>query len=191
MSDEVTHGLMMDDYPLSLTPIIERAERLTPNRKVVSRRPDGSIERSTLGECAERSRRLASGLSELGIGDSHPVATLLWNQPEHLELYFAVPLMGAVLHTLNPRLSEEELSFIVSDAEDRAIVVDETLLEAFEGFREAQPFEQVIVVSHSHQTHDGTVDYESLFDGAEPMSWPTLDERQACAMCYTDRKSVV
>src|SRR5947209_14397421 len=185
MSDEVTHGLMMDDYPLSLTPIIERAERLTPNRKVVSRRPDGSIERSTLGECAERSRRLASGLSELGIGDSHPVATLLWNQPEHLELYFAVPLMGAVLHTLNPRLSEEELSFIVSDAEDRAIVVDESLLDVFETFRSAQEFEHVIVVSRSGSVPEGTIEYESLIEGAEAMQWPRLEERRAAAMCYT------
>jgi acyl-CoA synthetase (AMP-forming)/AMP-acid ligase II len=185
MSDKMTHGLMMDDYPLSLTPIIERAERLTPNRKVVSRRPDGSIERSTLGECAGRARRLASGLSELGIGDGDPVATLLWNQPEHLELYFAVPLMGAVLHTLNPRLSEEELSFIVSDAEDRAIVVDETLLEVFEKFRSAQKFEHVIVVSASGSIPDGAIDYESLIADHDPADWPQLEERRAAAMCYT------
>ena len=70
---------------------------------------------------------LAAGLKELGIKDGDPVATLLWNQPEHLELYFAVPLMGAVLHTLNPRLNRDELSFIVADAEDRAIIVDESL----------------------------------------------------------------
>jgi fatty-acyl-CoA synthase len=185
MSEEMTHGLMMDDYPLSLKPIIERAERLTPNRKVVSRRPDGSIERSTLGECAERARRLASGLAGLGIGDGDPVATLLWNQPEHLELYFALPLMGAVLHTLNPRLSEEELSFIVSDAEDRAIVVDETLLEVFEKFRSAREFEHVIVVSRSGSTPDGAIEYESLIADNEPASWPQLEERKAAAMCYT------
>jgi fatty-acyl-CoA synthase len=106
MSEKMTHGLMMDDFPLSLTSLVERAEQLTPGRKVVSRRPDGSVERTTLGETAQRARRLAGGLRELGIGDGDPVATLLWNQPEHLELYFALPLMGAVLHTMNPRLSE-------------------------------------------------------------------------------------
>jgi fatty-acyl-CoA synthase len=118
-------GLMMDDYPLSLTTVVERAERFTAEREVVFRRPDGSVGRTTFGECAERARRLGSALGELGIEPGDPVATLLWNQPEHLELYFAVPAMGAVMHTLNPRLHRDELSFIVNDAEDRAIVVDE------------------------------------------------------------------
>jgi acyl-CoA synthetase (AMP-forming)/AMP-acid ligase II len=185
MTEKMIHGLMMDDYPLSLTPIIERAEQLTPSRKVVSRRPEGSIDRSTLGDCAQRARRLASSLATLGIGDGDPVATLLWNQPEHLELYFAVPLMGAVLHTLNPRLSEDELRFIVSDAEDRVIILDETLLEVFEKFRSARDFEHVIVVSRSGSVPDGTIDYESLIADAEPASWPQLDERRAAAMCYT------
>jgi fatty-acyl-CoA synthase len=177
-------GLMMDDYPLTLTAVVERAEQLSPGRKVVSRRPSGEIHRSTIGECALRARRLATALAALGIGDGDRVATLLWNQPEHLELYFALPLMGAVLHTLNPRLHPDELSFIVSDAEDRAIVVDETLLDVFESFRDAQPFEHVIVVSHSGSVPDGTIEYESLVRG-EPMEWPRLEESQACSMCYT------
>ncbi len=185
MTEKMLNGLMMDDFQLSLAPIIERTERLTPNRKVVSRRPDGSIERTTLGECASRARRLGSALSKLGIGDGDRVATMMWNQPEHLEAYFAVPLMGAVLHTLNPRLSPDELSFIVCDAEDRAIIVDETLLEVFEKFRSAQEFEHVIVVSRSGSVPDGAIDYESLIAEAEPATWPQLDERRAAAMCYT------
>jgi fatty-acyl-CoA synthase len=185
MTEKLTLGLMMDDFPLSLTPVVERAEKLTPNRKVVSRRPDGSIDRTTLGECARRARRVAGGLASLGIGDGDRVATLLWNQPEHLELYFAAPLMGAVLHTLNPRLSHDELGFIVSDAEDRAIVVDESLLDCFEAFRDAQDFEHVIVASRSGSVPNGTIEYESLIEGAEPMEWPEIDERRAAAMCYT------
>ena len=185
MTETMAFGLMMDDYPLALTPIVERAEQLTPDRKVVSRRPDGSIHRTTIGECAQRARRLGTALAGLGIEDGDRVATLLWNQPEHLELYFAVPLMGAVLHTLNPRLSQEELRFIVSDAEDRVVVVDESLLEVFETFREAQEFEHVIVVSRSGSVPDGTLDYESLIADAEPAGWPQLDERRAAAMCYT------
>jgi fatty-acyl-CoA synthase len=113
------------------------------------------------------------------------VATLLWNQPEHLELYFAVPLMGAVIHTVNPRLHPDELGFIVSDAEDRAIVVDESLLEVFESFRSAWSFEHVVVVSRSGSTPDGTIDYESMIAGVEPLRWPMLDERHAAVMCYT------
>jgi acyl-CoA synthetase (AMP-forming)/AMP-acid ligase II len=109
------NGLMMDDFQLSLTVLVERAERLGCGSPVVSRRRDGSMRRTTIGECAQRARRLASGLAELGIGAGDRVATLLWNQTEHLELYFAVPLMGAVIHTLNPRLSSDDLRHIASN----------------------------------------------------------------------------
>lgn len=87
-------GLMMDDYPLSLTAVVQRAERFSADKAVVFRRPDGSAGRSTFGACTERARRLAGALAQLGIRPGDPVATLLWNQPEHLELYFAVPSMG-------------------------------------------------------------------------------------------------
>src|SRR5690349_17945432 len=121
MTEPMQTGLMMDDYPLSLTAVIERAERFSAARPVVSRRPDGGIHRTTMGACVERSRRLADALTGLGIRAGDRVATLMWNQPEHLEVYFALPLMGAVLHTLNPRLHRDELGFITGDAEDRAI----------------------------------------------------------------------
>jgi fatty-acyl-CoA synthase len=178
-------GLLMDDYPLSLTAVVERAERLSGPRTVVSRRPDGSIHRTTFGECAARARRLASALAAAGVGKGDRVATLLWNQPEHLETYFAVPLMGSVIHTLNPRLHPDELSYIINDAEDRMIVVDESLLEVFEAVRSATELEQVIVVSHSGSVPDGVTDYETLIADAEPMDWPVLDERRAAVMCYT------
>jgi fatty-acyl-CoA synthase len=179
-------ALMMDDYPLSLTNVIRRAEQFSGHQQVAFRRPDGSVGHTTMGDCIERSERLATALSELGIGDGDPVATLLWNQPEHLELYFAVPCMAAVLHTLNPRLHRDELSFIVNDAEDTAIVVDETLLPVFEAFHDARAFSNVIVVRRSDAAlPDGYLDYEQLLDGAEPMLWPAEDERRAAAMCYT------
>ena len=97
-----------------------------------------------MASAPERARRLASGLADLGIEDGDRVATLLWNQTEHLELYFAVPSMGAVIHTLNPRLSADELSYIAADAEDRVIVVDESLLHVLDSIDWA--FEHVIVV---------------------------------------------
>ena len=176
-------GLMMDDFQLSLTVLVERAERLNPRSAVVSRRPDGSVRRTTLGECAQRARRLATGLAGLGIEDGDRVATLLWNQTEHLELYFGVPLMGAVIHTLNPRLSGDDLSFIAGDAEDRIVVVDESLLHVLDTIE--YEFEHVIVVSDSGSAPTGTLEYESLLVQSAPMSWPALDERQAAAMCYT------
>src|ERR1700743_1464134 len=97
-------GLMKDDYPLTLTAAVERAERFSPGQEVVFRRPDGSVGRTTLGDCALRARRLGSALAAPGGAEGEPVATLMWNQPEHLEAYFALPAMGSVLHTLNPRL---------------------------------------------------------------------------------------
>jgi fatty-acyl-CoA synthase len=177
------NGLMMDDFQLSLTVLVERAERLNSAVPVVSRRPDGAVRRTTLGECAERARRLAGGLAGLGIEDGDRVATLLWNQTEHLELYFAIPLMGAVIHTLNPRLSAEDLSYIATDAEDRIIVVDETLLHVLDSIE--YDFERVIVVSDSGVTPAGSIEYESLIASSQPISWPAIDERRAAAMCYT------
>lgn len=177
------NGLMMDDFQLSLTPLVERAERLTPEAAVVSRLGDGSIRRMTLGECAQRARRLARGLAELGIRDGDRVATLLWNQTEHLELYFAVPLMGAVLHTLNPRLQADELSYIATHAEDRVIIVDASLLELANSLE--WDFEHVIVVGEPEGSPGEALPYESLIGSSEPMAWPALDERRAAAMCYT------
>jgi fatty-acyl-CoA synthase len=186
MNEAMLEGLMMDDFPLSFTTIVERAELLSGGAKVVWRRPDGSVGRSKLGECGQRAGRVARALAELGIGRGDRVATLLWNQPEHLELYLALPGMGAVIHTVNPRLHPDELSFIVADAEDRAIVVDETLLDVFESFRSKWEFEHVIVVSHSGSVPEGTTDYESLISSeSEPIEWPVIPERQAGAMCYT------
>jgi fatty-acyl-CoA synthase len=184
MSTNISSG-SMDDYPLSVTSIVERAERFHSDREIVSRRPSGAISRTTFGACARRARRLAGALSALGVGDGDPVATLLWNQSEHLELYFAVPAMGAVVHTLNPRLFPNELAFIVGDAEDKVIIVDESLLEVFETFRATSDFTHIIVVSHSGEVPAGMLDYEALVADGEPIKWPTLDERQAAAMCYT------
>jgi len=179
-------GLMMDDFPLTLTHAAERAERYSPGREVVFRRPDGTIGRTTFGDCAARARRLAGALSARGIGPGDPVATLMWNQSEHLEAYLALPSMGAVLHTLNPRLHPDELAFIVNDAEDRAIIVEESLLDVYRAFEHARAFEHVIVVRRSEDALvAGLVDYEQLIAEAEPLQWPRSDERAAAAICYT------
>ena len=185
MGEPLLNGLMMDDYPLSLTTIVERAEQLTPERKVVYRRPDGKVHRTTMGDCARRARHLGAALTDLGIDEGDRVGTLMWNQPEHLEAYYGLPSMGAVVHTLNPRLHPDELAFIAGDAEDRALIVDESLLPVLDSFRSARGFEHVIVVSHSGKVPDDTIAYESLIDGADSMEWPAPHERRAAAICYT------
>jgi len=170
------HGLMMDAYPLTLTSVIERAERLHGGREVISRASDGEVHRTTYGAITRRARRLAGALRDLGVQPGDRVATLLWNQPEHLELYFAVTGMGAVIHTLNPRLHADELTFIVDDAQDKVLVVDETLVDLLDVIGDARSIERVVVVGR---------DYEQLLDSAAPIVWPALDERTAAAMCYT------
>src|ERR687885_2456552 len=118
-------GLMMD-YPLLVRHVAERAEMVFPDRELVSRTRDGT-ERTTYGRVVERARRLASSLERLGIQRGDRVATFAWNSVRHLELYLAVPSMGAVLHTLNIRLSETDLTYIARHAGDRVIFVDASL----------------------------------------------------------------
>jgi fatty-acyl-CoA synthase len=179
------NGLMMDDFPLTLTLAARRAERFHGHRRVVSRRPDHSLHGTTYGELIGRARRLSGGLAELGVNPGSRVATLLWNQPEHLELYFAVPAMGAVIHTLNPRLHEDELTYIIDHAQDQVVVVDETLLPVLEKVTPAKSLEHEVVVAHSDTAPTGATLYEQLIDGSAPADWPELDERAAAAMCYT------
>ncbi len=102
-------GLMMN-YPLTLNVILDRAERFHGRKEVVSRRPDRSIHRTTYADIAARTRKLAVALRALGVRPGDRVATLCWNQVEHLELYFGVPALGAVIHTLNPRLHAGDLA---------------------------------------------------------------------------------
>jgi fatty-acyl-CoA synthase len=179
------NGLMMDDFPLTLTLVAGRAERFHGHRRVVSRRPDHSLHETTYEELIARARRLSGGLAELGVNPGSRVATLLWNQPEHLELYFAVPAMGAVIHTLNPRLHPDELSYIIDHAEDQIVVVDETLLPVLEKVAATKSLEHEVVVTHSDATPAEATPYEKLIDRSAPADWPPLDERTAAAMCYT------
>jgi len=121
------NGLMMD-YPLTLSTIFRRAEAVYPRHEVVWRCADKSLQRYTYGDFAVRARRLARALRDLGVKPGERVATLGWNHGPHLEAYFGIPLMGGVLHTLNLRLHPDELAFIVNDADDRVVLVDEMLL---------------------------------------------------------------
>src|SRR5436190_13290490 len=138
-------GLMMD-YPLSIPAIVRRAEALFPDRTVVSRHPDRTIGRSTYRQVVERVRRLSVALRDLGVKPGDRVATLSWASQEHLEAYLAIPSIGAVLHTLNLRLHQDDLTYIVNDAEDRVLIVDESLLPLYEKFRHNVKIQHVVVI---------------------------------------------
>jgi fatty-acyl-CoA synthase len=178
-------GLTMD-YQLTIPAIARRAESLFGERPVVSRRADGSLHRTTWSGSLRRARRLASALHALGVRPGDRVATLCWNHDRHLEAYFAVPLVGAVLHTLNLRLHADELAWIARHAEDRVVLVDEALLPLLETFRGRAAFRHVVVVSDGCAVPRGMLDYETLLSsGDEVAEFPEPDERAAAAMCYT------
>ncbi len=174
-------GLMMRT-PLSIRSIAERAGRLFGSREVVSVTAEG-VERSTYAEVLDRARRLAGALHALGIRPGDRVATFGWNSRRHLELYLAVPSMGAVLHTLNIRLFDDDLHFIVGHARDRVIFLDASLagqMPRFEGV------EHEVLMPDAEATRDGALGYEELVAAGDPgFAFPEVDEHAAAAMCYT------
>jgi fatty-acyl-CoA synthase len=179
-------GLMMD-YPLTLTHFLERSRQFFPRRAVVSRMPDGSLQRYRYRDYHLRTAQLAQALTRLGVKPGDRVATLGWNHYRHLEAYFAVPCIGAVLHTLNLRLHPNELSYIAKHAGDRVVIVDRSLLPLLEAFRgEVPSLEHVIVVPDDGPSPPQYLDYEALIANEETtFPWPSLDERAGALMCYT------
>ena len=179
-------GLMMD-FPLTIPTLLERAGNTFGGVEIVSRKPDRSLTRTNWANVYRRSRRLANALTKLGLHRGDRVATLLWNQTEHLEAYFGVPIAGGVLHTLNLRLHPDEISFIANHAEDRFLIVDDVLLPVFEQFRGRVNFERVIVVPYGGGAMPADCEnYENLLASAsDEFTYPHLDENEAAAMCYT------
>ncbi len=177
----------MMDFPLTLVHIFERTARLFGRHEIVSRMPDKSLHRYTYSDFYARTRRLAEALQKAGIKKGDPVATLMWNHYAHLEAYFAIPMIGAVLHTLNLRLAPDDIAYIVNHAEDRFLIVDDVLLPLLEKFRDKVNFEKVIVVPLTGKpVPEGFVDYESFLETASgDFTYPEIDENDACGMCYT------
>jgi fatty-acyl-CoA synthase len=180
-------GRMMD-WPLTVAHLLDRAELFYGKSEVVSVRPDKSKTRGTYADLAKRSKRLANALRALGVGEGDRVATLSWNHQQHLECYFAVPSMGAVLHTLNLRLHPDEIGYIANHGEDSVVIVDQCLLPLFDKFKlKIKSLKHVIVVKDSDAAlPDGAHAYEALLDAAsEDFAWPHLDENTAAMLCYT------
>jgi fatty-acyl-CoA synthase len=182
----------MQDYELSIQHVLWRLERLHQRKEVVTKRDQG-YHRTTNGELVRRINRLAGALKRMGVKPGDRVATLAWNNYRHLELYYAVPCMGAVLHTLNLRLFPQHLEFIIKDAEDKVLFVDQTLLPILKPLAGKIPsIKQIVLMSDTHAAshHDDNfgelLDYESLLAAeTDDYPWPRLSERMAAAMCYT------
>ena len=181
----------MQDFPLTLTMILEHGRKIFGDSEVVTC-VEGGSRRATFEQTAGRAAQLAHALRALDIHDGDRVGTFLWNNQEHLEAYLAVPCMGAVLHTLNIRLFPEQLAYVVNHAEDQAVIVDGSLVPLL-----ARVLPELRGVRHFLVT--GAADASALAQGgaqvhryeellaAQPAEypWPELDERSAAAMCYT------
>jgi fatty-acyl-CoA synthase len=180
-------GLMMD-YPLTLTHFFERARRLFPGKRLATRVPGAPLFEYTYAAFAERVSRLAGGLSALGVARGDRVGTLAWNSHRHLELYWAAPLSGAVLHTVNLRLAPADIAYIINHAGDAVLFVDASLWPVLAPIRKELRTVRRIVVMPDGPLPDepDVVEYEALLAGAPPADgWPALAENDAAGMCYT------
>ncbi len=181
-------GLIMD-YPLTLTQFFERARKIFHRKTMATRVPGVGLWRYTYADYADRVCRLSAALAKLGLAKGDRVGTFAWNSHRHMEVYFAAPLMGMVLHTVNIRLSPQDITYIINHAEDRVLVVDASLWHLLEPIRkDLRSVRHFIVMKDSPDAHipPGALDYEALVADAKPVeSWPKLDETDAAGMCYT------
>jgi fatty-acyl-CoA synthase len=170
-------GLMMD-FQLTIPHLLKRAETFYGRGEIVSRQADKTFHRTTYAETMARAKQLATALRKLGLERGDRVATLCWNHHQHHEAYFGIPCGGFVLHTLNLRLHPNDLAYIATHANDRAVIVDATLLPLLDQFKDRTNIEHVFVLDDS---------YEELLATARPDEWvePDLNENEAAAMCYT------
>ncbi len=179
---------LMSPHPLTLVQAFSRAERLFADKTITTLTATGR-EQTTYGDWALRTRRLAGALDALGISGEGRVATFAWNTARHLELYFAAPCSGRVLHTLNIRLFPEQVSYIVNHAEDEVIFVDRSLVKVLWPLVDGFPTVKRIVVMDDGAgevpADDRILDYEELVAGEEPADFSIEDEDRAAAMCYT------
>ncbi|CAB4921425.1 unannotated protein [freshwater metagenome] len=182
-------GLMQDDYPLTIKYILDRARTVNGRATVASFDGEG-LTRATYREVGDRVDRLCGALTTLGVQPGDRVATFMWNRQEHLEAYLGIPSMGAVLHTLNLRLFPEQLQYIVEHAQDRVVIIEDTLVPLL-----APAVAELGIVEHFIVVGDGPVEgltgqvhrYEELLAAApESFAYPEIaDDRTAAALCYT------
>jgi fatty-acyl-CoA synthase len=181
-------GLIMD-YPLTLTQFFERARKLFHRKTMATRVPGVGLQRYTYGDYADRVCRLSAALAGLGLKKGDRVGTFAWNSHRHMEIYFAAPLMGMVLHTVNIRLSAQDLTYIINHAEDQVLIVDASLWPLLAPIRKDLKSVKHFIVMKDSPTAEipaGALDYEALVADANPIeAWPKLDETDAAGMCYT------
>jgi fatty-acyl-CoA synthase len=181
-------GLMQHDHPLTLQMVFDRMRGVFGDGEVVTAEEGGERERASYAEIAERVDRLCSGLDSLGVKPGDRVATFAWNTQRHLEVYLGVPCMGAVLHTVNVRLFEDQLEYVVNHAEDSVMFVDPRLVEQLgelaPRFKSVRHY--VVMGDADTSALPDAISYEELVGAQDPgYDYPRLDDRSAAGLCYT------
>jgi fatty-acyl-CoA synthase len=190
--EENMQGLMQD-WPLLVHTVLDHARNWNGTRQIVSRTVEGPIHRCTYAQLDQRARQTGSAaLKELGVKKGDVVATMAWNGYRHMEIWYGLMSIGAVVHTLNPRLFAEQLVYIVNHAEDKWIFTDSTFLPIFEALYDKLPKVKgyIVMTDKAHMPTDSglpnLICYEELIAaGDSNFTWPKLDETTACGMCYT------
>ncbi|MDO6472463.1 long-chain fatty acid--CoA ligase [Maribacter sp. 1_MG-2023] len=184
------NGLIMD-YPLTTNTILKYANNAFPDKKLISYLPDGSRHEYTYGKLYKRCCQLANALkNKLGITKGDMVGTFAWNHYQHVELYYGIPGIGAVCHTINIRLSSQQTEFIINHSEDKVIFVDATLVPLLEKIApKLETVEKYIIINAPKgytTTLPNTIHYEDLIgEQLDAIEWPTINENDASGMCYT------
>ena len=184
------HGRMMD-MPLMISSIIDYAADVRSDCEIVSNRVEGDLHRYTYADSRKRAAQMAHALKALGIRESDRVATLAWNGYRHLELYFAIAGIGAVCHTINPRLFADQIVYVVNHAKDRVLFLDTTFIPVIEPLVDRLPkdLRYVLMCDRAAMPECALPDalcYEDLLTGqSETIVWPSFDERAASGLCYT------
>ncbi|MCA1297886.1 long-chain-fatty-acid--CoA ligase [Stappia indica] len=181
---------LMQDWSLTCNRLLDHAARNHPRREIVSRSVEGPIHRTTYAQMRQRALRLAKRLDAYGVKEGDRVATLAWNTWRHMETWYGLLGIGAIYHTINPRLFPDQIAWIINHAEDRLLFVDLTFLPIVEKiWPQLSTIEQVIVLTddaHLPETGLPVVAYESwLTEADDDFAWKALDENAAAGMCYT------
>lgn len=182
---------IMQEHPLMISSLIEHAARFHPDSEIVTRTVEGPIHRTNYLELRNRSKQVANALEKLGIEQGDRVGTLAWNTYRHMELYFGVSGSGAVLHTINPRLFEEQIEYIINHAEDRVLMFDIAFTDLVQKLApKLKSVEFYIAMTDKDSMPDMDLPnlycYEELVQAEKPdYQWPLFDERTASSLCYT------
>ena len=185
------HGTMQD-WPLLVHKLIDHAATYHASREVVSLACEGGVHRSNWAQVRARARRVVGALQALGIRPGDRVATLAWNTWRHVESWYGISGAGAVAHTINPRLFEEQITYIANHAEDRVLFFDLSFIKLVEKLAPQLTTIQhyVLLTDRAHMPAESSLNllcYEDLLAATEEAEWVTVDENAPAGLCYTRR----